>query len=106
MKTEDILNENEWDVPESLTGPVLSESLTEQISKGTIIRTFDSTGNMLVIGLLSKRPASEKGFIDEDSKLESNFSRQISKIGNISGAALVMVEDRILNNDDLKGDIE
>lgn len=91
--------------PQSLTGPVLSQSLNDSISKGTIIRTFDSEGNRLVIGLLSKRPYAEKGFIDDDSKVESNFSRQIARIGSISGAAIVMVSDRV-HEEDLKGELE
>lgn len=109
MKTEDILNErkqekeNEWEVPESLTGPVLNGALTEQISQGTIIRTFDAAGNRLVIGLLSKRPKSEKGFIGDESKIESNFSKNVARIGSISGCAIVMVEDRVSDSYDLKG---
>lgn len=91
--------------PQSLTGPVLSQSLNDYISKGTIIRTFDSEGNRLVIGLLSKRPYAKKGFIDDDSKVESNFSRQIARIGSISGAAIVMVSDRV-HEEDLKGELE
>ncbi len=106
MKTEEILNERELHVPDSWTGPVLDNALTEQISQGTIIRTFDAAGNRLVIGLLSKRPPAEKGFIDDESEIESSFSKKIARIGTISGATIVMVSDRILDNGDLKGALE
>lgn len=112
MKTEDILNEREklyqeeWRTPESYTGPVLEQDLTDKISRGTIIRTFDSDGNRLVIGLLSKKPPSEKGFIGDESNIESIFSKRMAKIGVIRGTAILMVEDSVLDNCDLKAEVE
>lgn len=99
--TDEILNEDDMR-PQSLTGPVLNQSLTDYISKGTIIRTFDSGGNRLVIGLLSKRPYCEQGFIDVDSKIESNISERIAEIGEVRGVC--MVEDKI-HLDDIVGHV-